>query len=666
MTPVALHAQVPRPDHILIVFEENRSYSEIIGSTAAPYINSLAADSNGAVFTQSMALTHPSQPNYIMLFSGSNQGVTDDNLPANLPFATPNLGAALLASGLSFAGYSEDLPYVGFTGEYSGTYARKHNPWVNWQGASANAVPSVSNQPLTNLPSVYSQLPTVLFVIPNTTDDMHDGPDPQAITTADTWLKTTLDGYIQWAKSHNSLFILTFDEDDGSVPNHIPTLFVGQMVKHGQYTEYIDHYNVLRTLEEMYSLPYAGNSSTSSSIKDCWLNASITISGSAGIAGATLSYTDTTAKTATADGTGSYSFTVSYNWSGTVTPSKAGYTFSPTSRTYTNVLTNQTAQNYTPTAVTYTIAGSAGVAGATLSFTDTTAKTATADGAGSYSFAVSYNWSGTVTPSKTGYAFSPASRPYTNVLANQTGQNYAEYVVANMKVFLQGPFSGGAMTTTLDTSGFIPHTSDSAYAAAIYGYTASTVSSIPSASVVDWLLVELRSDTSGATKVAGRAGFLESDGTVVDTDGVGALRFTGVLPGNYYIVVRHRNHLSIMSAVAVAVSSTSALYDFTTAQTQAYGTNAMAALTGGVFGMIAGDVNQDGIVKYNLGSNDRALIYIRIGSGNVNLTVRGYYPEDVNLDGIVKYNLPANDRGTLFVNIGGTSVNATVSSKVPK
>ena len=239
-------------------------------------------------------------------------------------------------------------------------------------------------------------------------------------------------------------------------------------------------------------------------------------------------------------------------------------------------------------------------------------------------------------------------------------------IVANLKVYLQGPFSGGSMTATLDTSGFIPHTSDSAYSAATYGYTASTVSSIPNTSIVDWLLVELRSDTAGATKVGSRAGFLKSDGTVVDIDGASPLSFTGVLPGNYYIVVRHRNHLAIMSAVAVALSSTSAPYDFTTAQSQAYGTNAMAALTGGAFGMIAGDVNQDGIIKYNLASNDRALIYVRIGSGNVNLTVSGYYPEDINLDGVVKYNLAGNDRAVIFVDINSGSVDATVSTKVPK
>jgi hypothetical protein len=183
------------------------------------------------------------------------------------------------------------------------------------------------------------------------------------------------------------------------------------------------------------------------------------ISGNAGVAGATLSYTDGAARTATADGSGNYSFTVSYNWSGTVTPSKTGYTFTPASKPYTNVLANQTAQDYTATPITYAISGNAGVAGATLSYTDGAAKTATADGSGNYSFLVSYNWSGTVTPSKTGYTFSPASRPYTNVLADQTAQDYiatVTYSISGNAGIAGATLSytdGVAKTATADGSG---------------------------------------------------------------------------------------------------------------------------------------------------------------------------------------------------------------------
>lgn len=126
----------------------------------------------------------------------------------------------------------------------------------------------------------------------------------------------------------------------------------------------------------------------------------------------------------TTDSNGYYSVTVSTGWSGTATPGKSGCTFSPPSKSYSNVSSNQTGQDYTGTLQTFTISGNAGVAGATLSYTDGTPKTATADGTGNYSFTVSYNWSGTVTPTKTGYSFSPTNRTYSNVVSNQTSQSY--------------------------------------------------------------------------------------------------------------------------------------------------------------------------------------------------------------------------------------------------
>jgi CSLREA domain-containing protein len=153
-------------------------------------------------------------------------------------------------------------------------------------------------------------------------------------------------------------------------------------------------------------------------------NTQYSISGSTGIAGVTLSYLDPTLKTVVSGTNGTYLLLVSWDWTGTVTPSKAGYTFAPVNRSYSGVQANKTGENYTPTATLYTISGNAGVAGAVLSYTDGTAKTTVANDSGNYSFTVSYNWSGTVTPSKTGYVFIPANRVYANVLANKTAQNF--------------------------------------------------------------------------------------------------------------------------------------------------------------------------------------------------------------------------------------------------
>ncbi len=263
-------AVVPTPDHVVIVVLENHAYDTIVGSIAAPYINSLISDPYTAFFTQSFAITHPSQPNYLQLFSGSTQGVTDDNVPAVLPFVTANLGAELLAATRTFIGYSEDLPSVGYTGATSGNYARKHNPWVNWQGTSTNGIPSASNQPFTSFPTDYTSLPTVSYVIPNQVNDMHNGTDTARIGTCDRWMKKNLDGYIQWAKSHNSLFILTFDEDDNSSSQHIVTFFTGHMVQHGNYSTSINHYNLLRVVEDMYGLSHAGAAGSAATIGYCW------------------------------------------------------------------------------------------------------------------------------------------------------------------------------------------------------------------------------------------------------------------------------------------------------------------------------------------------------------------------------------------------------------
>src|SRR5438045_2717600 len=74
----------PGPDHVVIAVLENRSFSRIIGSPEAPYINGLIAQ--GTLLTESYGVTHPSPPNYLALFSGSTQGVTTHATPKNVPF----------------------------------------------------------------------------------------------------------------------------------------------------------------------------------------------------------------------------------------------------------------------------------------------------------------------------------------------------------------------------------------------------------------------------------------------------------------------------------------------------------------------------------------------------------------------------------------------------
>lgn len=221
---------IPRPDHIVVVMEENRSYENIIGSSSAPYINSIA--SAGATLTNSYANEHPSQPNYLDFFSGSNQGVTDDNCPYTFNNVT-NLGSELFDANLSFASYSEQLPAVGALDCSYNYYTRLINVIPDFPN-----VPTSANLPFTSFPTDFSNLPTVSFVVPDTLDDMHGGNIVgSTIQQADGWLQQNIDAYAKWAVTHNSLLILHWDEDEdnGTGSNHIPTIFYGPMVNPGQY-----------------------------------------------------------------------------------------------------------------------------------------------------------------------------------------------------------------------------------------------------------------------------------------------------------------------------------------------------------------------------------------------------------------------------------------------
>ncbi|MGZ3584761.1 MAG: alkaline phosphatase family protein [Ktedonobacterales bacterium] len=257
-TPVPL----PHVDHLVIVVEENHSYDAITGASDTPYLTALRQQ--GAVFSDAHGVSHPSQPNYLALFAGSTFGLTSDACPQQ--FTGPNLATALIAHGLRFTGYSESLPEAGSTvcadsSAPDPLYARKHNPWVDFA-----SVPAQSNQPFSSFPRDFSQLPAVAFVVPNQQHDMHSG----SVAAGDAWLQHNLAPYEAWAPAHNSLLIVTWDEDDGSGANHILTLFLGAHVKAGTYAETINHYDVLRTVEALEGLPFTNNAAHASTIADVW------------------------------------------------------------------------------------------------------------------------------------------------------------------------------------------------------------------------------------------------------------------------------------------------------------------------------------------------------------------------------------------------------------
>jgi phosphatidylinositol-3-phosphatase len=292
---------LPVYDHIVIVVEENKDFEQILGDRFdAPYIRKLATE--GATFERMFAEEHFSQGNYFWLFSGSNQNVGfRDQVPSkanhpDYPFKSSNLGEQLIRKGLSFKGYSESLPSIGSTAEFDPPhcrgdqciYARKHVPWISFANVpNGTTVATSSNLRFADFPSDYNVLPTVAFVIRNLNHDMHNGEPVKSIPAGDNWLQQNLDGYYQWAKTHNSLLILTFDENDDhsgyygltnplvrpdprysaqynrllrDLQNRVVTIFAGAHIKPGRYAEGkgITHVNILRTIEAMYALPISG------------------------------------------------------------------------------------------------------------------------------------------------------------------------------------------------------------------------------------------------------------------------------------------------------------------------------------------------------------------------------------------------------------------------
>ncbi len=191
-------------------------------------------------------------------------------------------------------------------------------------------------------------------------------------------------------------------------------------------------------------------------------------------------------------------------------------------------------------------------------------------------------------------------------------------VRVKLKVLLQGCYSvnDGQMSTFLNSGSYLPLTSP-------YCEDQRTVSAIPS-NITDWVLVQLHSSFDGAP-VASQSAFLRQDGYIVADDGTTNILVTAP-PGNYYVAVVHRNHLTIVTNSAIALNSdTAALYDFTNSIAKCYGINGLVELEPGIWGMWAGDINHDGIVT----TRDYKIWFKSYRTGTT-----GYQSSDVNRDGL--------------------------------
>ncbi len=549
---------MPAPNKVVVIIFENHAYGQIVGSSYAPYINSLINDSMTALFTQSFALSRPSQPNYLQLFSGSTQGVTTNNVPTGIPFTTPNLYSELAAASKTFAAYSQSLPYTGYIGSASGGYARKHAPWVNWQGIGPNGIPSTLHMPFTSFPTNYNNLPTVSFVVPDQDNDMHNGSDPARISAADTWFQNNMNGYVQWARTNNSLLIFHFDEDDFTESNRVLTFFYGPMVAKGSYSNYIDHYSILRTIEDIFGLTHAGSAATATPIDYCWKCPTQSII----TAGGPVSFCAGNTVTLTAPaGT-------EYLWSNGATTQSivAGTTGNYNCRmrqasgcvSVTNTIT--VTVNPIPTITGFNPAG--GIQGTLVTLTGDNFSNATQvflNGANVTFSIVNTNRIQFNVPAG---ASTGNIQVYNNCGPSQPIGQFIVYpssVTLNLKMLIEGYYKGNGIMRP-----------------------------VISANVCDTLIAELRQKTYPySVNYTAKA--------AVDTNGNAVFSFSGYASGTeYYISVSGKNFLKTWSAVPVLFSN-SVSYDFTTSASKAY--NGVQKNLGNFFAFYSGDINQDGNIN---------------------------------------------------------------------
>jgi len=263
-------AAAPHYDHIVVVIMENKSFAE---ASSQPYTASLM--SQGATFTSSFAVRHPSQPNYFALWAGNTLGITNDNCPAPFsPFSSENLGHACEAAGLGWRAYSENLAFAGSTAcSYDGTsttglYTRKHDPWTYFQN-----VTHANERPYTDLAAdlAANALPNLAFIVPNNCHNSHNSTTPGCgLADADAWLAANLPPVLA-ALGPKGLLVLTWDEDDSSANNQILTVFVGPLVVPGAVSSQpITHYTIVRMICEGLGLAPFERSVGEASIAGVW------------------------------------------------------------------------------------------------------------------------------------------------------------------------------------------------------------------------------------------------------------------------------------------------------------------------------------------------------------------------------------------------------------
>lgn len=247
--PTPVPSGQPTFSHVFLVVEENHSYSDVIGSSSMPYLNSLA--SQYGLATQYFANGHPSMPNYLMLTTGLTE-TFDDNFSGII--SDDNIVRELVKAGKTWKAYEESIPSVGYLGGDAPPYVRRHNPFSylsdihNDPAQAANIVPfSQFAGDLAN-----GSFPQYSFISPNVNNDAHNG----TLAAADSWLQSNIAPLIASSTFQNGgLLIILFDEAEETDTTHgggqVATVIISSKSKTKfQSQTFYQHQSVLRLILE--------------------------------------------------------------------------------------------------------------------------------------------------------------------------------------------------------------------------------------------------------------------------------------------------------------------------------------------------------------------------------------------------------------------------------
>jgi hypothetical protein len=240
-------AAVPPSNHVVVVVEENHSYSSVINNPSMPYLNSLA--NSYSLLTNYYANTHPSIGNYFEMTTGQ---ILTNNDSYTGTVSADNVVRELLLIGKTWKSYPESIPYAGYTGGDKGYYLKHHNPLAYFTDVANSSVERQRLVPFTQFSKdlASGSLPAFSFIAPNIMNDGHNG----SLSTADAWLKKNIAPLLNNAAfKKDGILIIVFDEsydsDKTHGGGHVAAIVVGPRVKRGyRSTTFFQHPSTLKTI----------------------------------------------------------------------------------------------------------------------------------------------------------------------------------------------------------------------------------------------------------------------------------------------------------------------------------------------------------------------------------------------------------------------------------